>query len=151
MVEITIAPIDTEALLRQVGSPQAGAVVLFLGTTREFTRGRQTGSLDYECYPEMAQKKLTELEQQAQARWPLTGCAIVHRIGHLEIGEASVAVAVSTPHRQAAFEAGQWLIDTLKQIVPIWKKENWADGESQWVHPGLDVSQPASPAAGSGN
>ena len=89
-------PIDTEVLLRQVGSPQAGAVVLFLGTAREFTRGRQTASLDYECYPEMARKKLAELELEAKARWSLTGCAIVHRIGHLEIGEASVAVAVSS-------------------------------------------------------
>src|SRR4029077_10452287 len=97
----------------------------------------QTASLDYECYPEMARHKLAELESQARARWTIEGCAIVHRVGHLPIGEASVAVAVSTAHRQAAFEAGQWLIDTLKEVVPIWKKENWADGRSQWVHPGL--------------
>ncbi len=63
----------------------------------------------------------------------------MHRVGHVPLGEASVAVAVSTPHRQAAFEAGQWLIDTLKQVVPIWKKENWADGNSEWVHPGLSA------------
>jgi molybdopterin synthase catalytic subunit len=150
MVDITTQPIDTEVLLRQVGSPQAGAVVLFLGTAREFTRGRQTASLDYECYPEMARKKLAELELEAKARWSLTGCAIVHRIGHLEIGEASVAVAVSTAHRHAAFEAGQWLIDRLKAIVPIWKKENWADGDSQWVHPGLDALQAPSPWTGDG-
>ena len=146
MVEITNQPIDTQAVLRQVGSNEAGAVVLFLGTTREFTRGRQTAALDYECYPEMARKKLAELEQQARARWPLVECAIVHRVGHLEIGEASVAVAVSTAHRHAAFEAGEWLIDTLKQIVPIWKKETWADGETQWVHPGLDPALAAPPS-----
>ncbi len=146
MIDITAKPIDPDALVRQVGSPQAGAVVLFLGTTREFTDGRQTASLDYECYPEMARAKLAELEAEARTRWPLTGCAIVHRIGRLEIGEASVAVAVSTPHRQAAFEAGQWLIDTLKQIVPIWKKENWAEGGSEWVHPGLE-SPPVRPAS----
>jgi molybdopterin synthase catalytic subunit len=84
----------------------------------------------------MAQKKLAELEAEARQRWPLTGCAIVHRVGHVDLGAASVAIAVSSPHRQAAFAAGQWLIDTLKKVVPIWKKENWADGTSQWVHPG---------------
>ena len=85
----------------------------------------------------MAEKKLAELEAEARRRWPLVGCAIVHRLGRVELGEASVAVAVSTPHRQAAFEAGKWLIDTLKENVPIWKKENWADGTTEWVHPGL--------------
>jgi molybdopterin synthase catalytic subunit len=137
MVEITNEPIDTDALLQNVASNNAGAVVLFLGTTREFTDGRRTASLDYECYGEMARDQLAELEAEARRRWPLTGCAIVHRVGHLPIGEASVAVAVSTPHRQDAFSAGQWLIDSLKKVVPIWKKENWADGSSQWVHPGV--------------
>ena len=137
MIELTYEPIDTQQVLQCVASPKAGALVLFLGTTRRFTGRRQTESLDYECYPEMAEMKLDQLRQQAVQRWPLTGCAIVHRLGHLEIGEASVAVAVSAPHRRDAFEAGQWTIDTLKQMVPIWKKENWADGTSQWVHPGV--------------
>ena len=79
---------------------------------------------------------------KAGSMWPIVGCAIVHRLGHLELGAASVAVAVSTPHRQAAFEAGQWLIDTLKEIVPIWKKENWTDGTSGWIHPGLEAARP---------
>ena len=144
MVDIIQHAIDTESLMRLVGSPAAGAVVLFLGTTREFTAGRQTASLDYECYDEMAKAKLSELEAEARRRWPLVDCAIVHRVGHVPIGEASVAVAVSTPHRRAAFEAGQWLIDTLKASVPIWKKENWADGTSQWVHPGMDVPRTTS-------
>ena len=112
-------------------------MVLFLGTTREFTAGRQTESLDYESYGEMAASKLQELEEQARQQWALTEVTIVHRLGHLEIGEASVAIAVSAPHRKDAFTAGQWLIDTLKEIVPIWKKENWADGTSEWVHPGM--------------
>jgi molybdopterin synthase catalytic subunit len=85
----------------------------------------------------MAHKKLVELEDQARGRWPLSGCTIVHRLGRLELGEASIAIAVSSPHRQAAFEAGKWLIDTIKEVVPIWKRENWADGTSEWVHPGL--------------
>ena len=110
---------------------------MFLGTTRELTGERRTESLDYECYPEMAQKQMAELETEARRKWPIVECAIVHRLGHLGLGEASVAIAVSSPHRRDAFEAGQWLIDRLKEVVPIWKKENWADGTSEWVHPGL--------------
>ena len=116
--------------------------MLFLGTTRQVTDGRETDSLDYECYPEMAQKKLNELEQQARQRWPLLQCGIVHRLGHLGIGDVSVAVAVSSAHRQPAFEAGRWLIDTLKEVVPIWKRENWSDGSSEWVHPGISGENP---------
>jgi molybdopterin synthase catalytic subunit len=137
MIALTHEPIDPQQVLAEVQSALAGAVVLFLGTTREMTGERHTASLDYECYPEMAERKLEELEAEARRRWPLCACAIIHRLGHLGIGEASVAVAVSSPHRRDAFEAGQWLIDTLKQVVPIWKQENWADGTSEWVHPGL--------------
>ena len=137
MIELTTEPIDIAAMMAKVESAAAGAVVLFLGTARAVTAGRRTASLEYECYREMAEKKLAELEAEARRRWPLVGCAIVHRLGRVELGEASVAVAVSTPHRQAAFEAGIWLIDTLKENVPIWKKENWADGTTEWVHPGL--------------
>lgn len=142
MVEITYETIDTQQVLASVSSPAAGAVVLFLGTTREFTRGRQTSHLVYECYPEMARQKLTELAQIASERWQLTGCAIVHRLGRLELEEASVAVAVSSAHRQAAFDAGKWLIDTLKEEVPIWKQEHWADGQTEWVHPGVKSRTP---------
>lgn len=137
MVELTNSAIDPSAVLARVSSNLAGAVVLFLGTTREMTGERRTLSLDYECYPQMAEKKLAELEAEARSRWPLVECYIVHRLGHLELGEASIAIAVSSAHRQVAFEAGKWLIDTIKEVVPIWKKENWADGGSEWVHPGL--------------
>lgn len=136
MIALTHAPIDATALLAQVTSPLAGAVVLFLGTVRELTGDRRTTALNYECYPEMAEKKLAELEAEARRRWPLVACAIVHRLGRLELTEASVAVAVSSPHRADAFMAGQWLIDTLKETVPIWKQELWADGGTEWVHPG---------------
>ena len=138
MIQITRYPIDVAAVVDQVTSAEAGAVVLFLGTTREFTEGRQTESLDYECYGEMAEKKMAELEAQARERWPLVACVIVHRVGHVPLREASVAIAVSSAHRGEAFSAGQWLIDTLKQVVPIWKRENWADGTSEWVHPGME-------------
>jgi molybdopterin synthase catalytic subunit len=145
MVELTQTPIDTTALLARVGSTAAGAVVLFVGTTREFTAGRRTASLDYECFPEMARQKLAELEAEARERWPLVECAIVHRLGHVELGEASVAIAVSSAHRDAAFAAGKWLIDTLKVVVPIWKKENWADGTTEWVHPGFTPGREPEP------
>jgi molybdopterin synthase catalytic subunit len=138
MIRLTHEAIDSQELLDDVASPLAGAVVLFLGTTRELTAGRRTDWLDYECYPEMAQQKLAELEGEARQRWPLVECSIVHRLGRVEVGQASVAIAVSSAHRQAAFDAGQWLIDTLKEVVPIWKKENWSDGSSEWVHPGLN-------------
>jgi molybdopterin synthase catalytic subunit len=137
MISLTHEPIDCHRVLASVASNDAGAVVLFLGTTREFTRGRQTESLDYECYPEMAEKKLHELEREARRRWPIVECTVIHSLGHLPLGEASIAIAVSAPHRQDAFAAGQWLIDTIKEAVPIWKKENWADGTTEWVHPGL--------------
>jgi molybdopterin synthase catalytic subunit len=136
MIQLTNDIIDTNAILAAAAHPHAGAVVLFLGVTRQLTAGRETASLDYECYPEMATKKLAELEAEARSKWPLLECQIVHRLGHLEIGEASIAIAVSSPHRRAAFAAGEWLIDTIKQVVPIWKQENWQDGSSEWVHPG---------------
>lgn len=138
MIELTNHPIDTTKILAAAAHPHAGAVVLFLGVTRQLTAGRETASLDYECYPEMATKKLAELEAEARNRWPLLNCVIVHRLGHLEISEASIAIAVSSSHRKAAFEAGQWLIDTIKEVVPIWKQENWRDGSSEWVHPGVE-------------
>lgn len=135
MARLTYDPIDYHALTEAVRTAQAGAVVLFLGTVRELTDGRRTVALDYEAYPEMALRKMEALVVEARRRWPLTGVEVVHRLGHLELGEISVAVAVSAPHRQQAFEAGRFLIDELKAVVPIWKKENWADGQTEWVHP----------------
>ncbi|HUT91662.1 MAG TPA: molybdenum cofactor biosynthesis protein MoaE [Thermoguttaceae bacterium] len=139
MIQLTDKPIDAAAAVEAVRSPAAGAVVLFLGTARERTGQRRTRSLDYEAYPQMARAKLAELEEEARRRWPLVECALIHRLGHLAIGEVSVAIAVSSAHREPAFEAGKWLIDRIKQVVPIWKKENWADGTSDWVHPGIET------------
>lgn len=136
MVSLTTDPIDPQHVLDQVASTQTGAVVLFLGTTREWTNGRRTLWLDYEGHHELALNKLGELEAEARRRWPVAECAIVHRVGRVDLGQASVAVAVSCPHRRAAFEAGQWLIDTLKEVVPIWKQENGEQGATEWVHPG---------------
>ena len=135
MIRLTDQPIDAAAAVDGVRSPNAGAIVLFLGTVRGATDGRETASLDYECYREMAEKELAGLESQARQRWRLEACSIVHRLGHMDVGEASIAIAVSSAHRREAFEAGQWLIDRVKEAVPIWKKENYADGTSDWVHP----------------
>ena len=145
MIRITDQAIDVDEVLCCVRSHQAGAVVLFLGTTREFTRGRHSVSLDYECYPEMAEAELQKLESEARRRWTLVEVGIVHRVGHLELGEISVVIAVSSAHREAAFQAGQWLIDTIKQVVPIWKKENYADGTAQWVHAGAEREDSSPP------
>ncbi len=134
MIAITEKAIDTNEVLRSVGSGQAGASVLFVGCTRQFTLGKETVELNYECYHEMAVKKLTELRSLAEKQWPIVRCSIVHRIGRVPIGEASVAVAVSTPHRAASFEAAEWLIDTLKKEVPVWKQESFADGQNEWIH-----------------
>ena len=134
MVLLTNDPIDYTALTERVRSPAAGAVVLFLGTVREMTAGRQTVALDYEAYPEMARTKMAELEINARHQWPVIAVEMIHRLGHLELGEISVAIAVSCPHRQQAFEAGKFLIDEFKNVVPIWKKENWSDGSTEWVH-----------------
>ncbi len=138
MIELTRDPIDYTALTERVRSSQSGAVVLFLGTVREMTAGRRTVALDYEAFPEMAEAKMAELIAAAKEKWPIDKAGIVHRLGHLELGDISVAVAVSCPHRNQAFEAGRFLIDELKVLVPIWKKENWSDGSTEWVHPGME-------------
>src|SRR6202140_2010657 len=126
MIRLTRDPIDHHALTEQVRRAHCGAVVTFLGTVRDLTDGKVTAALDYEAYPGMAEKKLAEIEQDTRSRWPVGEIALVHRLGHLEVGEVSVAVAVSCPHRADAFEACRHVIDRLKEIVPIWKKEHWA-------------------------
>jgi len=138
MIRLTNAEIDYQTVTEQVRRKDCGAVVLFLGTVREMTEGRRTAALDYEAYAGMAEKKLAEIEEETRARWPVGDIALVHRLGRLELGEASVVVAVSCPHRAQAFEAGRYAIDRLKEVVPIWKKENWADGSTEWVHPGTE-------------
>ncbi len=135
MIQLTHSPIDAESLVRSAQSPAAGAVLLFLGCSRQHTGGRETTELTYDAYEEMAVKELAALENRARERWNLVDCVIVHRLGLVPLGEASVAIVVASPHRKAAFEAGEWLIDTLKESVPIWKQEHWSDGSREWVHP----------------
>jgi len=127
--------IDTHQLLNTITRPEDGAVVTFDGIVRNHSRGRPTLFLEYEAYESMAFKQMEELAAQARSQFPVRDIVIVHRLGHLEIGETSVFIAVAAAHRAAAFDACRWLIDTLKRVVPIWKKEFfvdgavWADGE----------------------
>jgi molybdopterin synthase catalytic subunit len=135
MIQLTDQPIDYTQFTERVRSPLAGAVVLFLGTVRELTGEERTVYLDYEAYPPMAEKKLREIEEAVRQRWPIQEIALVHRLGRLLVGEISVAVVVSTPHRADAFEAARYAMDTIKELVPIWKKDNPPEGSAHWVHP----------------
>ena len=139
MIEITYEALDPEAITDRVRSRSAGAVITFLGTTRDATADRDVLYLEYEAYEPMAEKKLTEVAEEMMDRWPLTGVAISHRLGRLEITDISLVVAVSSQHREHAFEAGQYGVDRLKQIVPIWKKEYFRGGEV-WVESPEDVA-----------
>jgi molybdopterin synthase catalytic subunit len=140
MIELTVSPIDVTPLLAAAQQPAAGAVVLFLGITRQFTGDNETAELAYEAYQDMAEKELAKLEAMARERWPLTECLIVHRLGVVPLTEASVAIVVSSPHRHDAFDAGRWLIDALKESAPIWKQERWTNGDAEWVHPPMSAS-----------
>ncbi len=135
MIQLTKNKINHTEITESVRSHNAGAVILFLGTVREMTEGKRTLALDYDAYSEMAEVKLTELEKLAFEQWKITKVTIVHRLGHLDLGDISVAVAVSSPHRGDSFEAGRFIIDRLKETVPIWKKEHWEDGSTEWIHP----------------
>lgn len=130
--QITTHPIVPEVILQKVIRPEAGAAVLFVGTVREFTKGRRTLHLEYEAYQTLAIKQLQRIGEEVSRRWEDTTTAITHRIGWLEISEAAVVIAVSSPHRKAAYEANEYAIERIKEIVPIWKKEFWEDG-SQWI------------------
>jgi molybdopterin synthase catalytic subunit len=129
MVRLTREPIDLVAL--QGATPDDGAVCLFVGAVRNRNRGRTVVRLEYEAYEEMALPLMEEIAAEARRRWPVTGVRVVHRLGSLAVGDPSVAVAVTSPHRDEAFAACRYVIDTLKATVPIWKKEFYADGE-EW-------------------
>ncbi|HEX6971600.1 MAG TPA: molybdopterin converting factor subunit 1 [Limnochordia bacterium] len=125
-------PLDIQAIAPLVQHSGAGAVVYFVGTAREWTDGRRTLRLIYDAYPEMAKREMARIESEIAERWPEARLAIHHRIGPVEIGEASVIVAVSAPRRDVAYAASRYALERLKRIVPIWKKETWEDGET-WV------------------
>lgn len=129
MIELTHAPLDPDVLSRAVLRPSDGGLVVFSGVVRNHSDGLEVRYLEYEAYREMALPKLEQVAQEVAERWPMAKVAMAHRLGRMEIGETSVIVAASAPHRAEAFEAGRYAIDRLKEIVPIWKKEHFADGE----------------------
>lgn len=132
LFEIIKEPISIEDVSNKVFRPEAGAVTTFTGIVREFTKGKRTLYLEYDAYVPMAEKKLAQIGSEIQERWRDAIVAITHRIGRLEISDIAVVIAVSTPHRRDAYEANEFAIERIKQIVPIWKKEHWEDGE-KWI------------------
>lgn len=141
---ITREPIDTTALLSSCPSPSDGAVLLFVGVVRDRNEGREVGHLEYEAFAPMAERVLAQIVEEARAQWEVGTMAVEHRIGKLEIGEASVAIAVAAPHRDAAYAASRYVIEELKKRVPIWKREGYLDGEREW----LAGNSPTPPAGG---
>ncbi|MDQ0162992.1 molybdenum cofactor biosynthesis protein MoaE [Aeribacillus alveayuensis] len=132
MFAIVKEPIDVTSVIKAVTNRNAGAIVTFIGTVRELTKGKKTLYLQYEAYESMAKKKLEQIGSEIISRFPEAKVAIVHRIGRLEISDVAVAIAVSTPHRADAYEANRYAIERIKEMVPIWKKEHWEDGET-WI------------------
>ena len=141
---ITSHPIDAAALLAEVTTPADGAVLLFWGVVRNQNDGREVNGLEYEAYAEMAEAKLREIVGEAAERWRVGEIAVVHRIGKLNVGEASVGIAVAAPHRGEVYEASRYVIEELKRRVPIWKREHYLDGPSAWL--GGTVPAPEVPA-----
>ncbi|HEY4600517.1 MAG TPA: molybdenum cofactor biosynthesis protein MoaE [Cerasibacillus sp.] len=130
--EIVTEPIDVQPYIDYVLHPHQGAVTVFTGHVREWTHGVRTLYLSYEAYVPMAEKKMAEIGAEMEKKWPGIKVAIVHRIGELHISDIAVLIAVSSPHRKAAYEANEYAIDRIKEVVPIWKKEIWETGE-QWI------------------
>lgn len=130
--EISKEPINVQSVIDKVVDRNAGAITTFIGTVREITKGKKTLYLIYEAYESMAVKKLEQIGEEIKERWPGAKVAITHRVGRLDISDIAVVIAVSTPHRPAAYEANRYAIEKIKEIVPIWKKEHWEDGE-QWI------------------
>ncbi|WP_048827310.1 molybdenum cofactor biosynthesis protein MoaE [Bacillus sp. B-jedd] len=142
MFEIAKEPIDIQSVIDKVVQREAGAITTFIGTVRELTKGKKTLYLIYEAYEAMAVKKLEQIGREIEERWAGSKVAISHRVGKLDITDIAVVIAVSTPHRADAYEANRYAIERIKEIVPIWKKEHWEDGE-EWVGNQLEtVSYP---------
>jgi molybdopterin synthase catalytic subunit len=148
---VTRDPIDAAALLESVPGASDGAVLLFLGVVRDHNQGRAVSALEYEAYDAMAAAELERIVAEARERWAVGDIAAVHRVGALEVGEASVAIAVASPHREEAYAASRYVIEELKRRLPVWKREGYVDGERAWV-PGHDPAAVAGegPEAGDG-
>ncbi|WP_141994762.1 molybdenum cofactor biosynthesis protein MoaE [Bacillus sp. B4EP4a] len=133
-------PISVKEVTKQVSRREAGAITTFIGTVREFSKGKKTLFLEYQAYESMAVKMLSQIGDEIKKKWPDTRVAITHRVGKLDITEIAVVIAVSSPHRKTAYVANEYAIERIKQIVPIWKKEFWEDG-TMWVGDQLETTE----------
>ena len=132
LFEVTEKPINVQEVIDKVVRREAGAVTTFIGTVREFTKEKRTLYLEYQAYKSMAVKMLEKIGTEIRGKWPEAKTAITHRTGRLDISDIAVVIAVSTPHRKYAYDANEYAIERIKQIVPIWKKEHWGDGD-MWI------------------
>ena len=133
LIEITSQSITEQAVIDRVRKSTHGAIVTFVGIVRDNSNGKRVLFLEYETYGEMAKKKLEEIGTEIQSRWGISDIDIIHRVGRIELGNTVVVIAVGSAHRLKAFQACQYAIDRLKEIVPIWKKEFYEDGSSTWI------------------
>lgn len=147
---VTADVIDPTAVLGRVGSDEDGATILFLGVVRDHADGRAVSGMRYDAYVEMAQPVLQSVAEEAAERLGTDRVAVVHRVGELEIGDISVAIAVSSPHRAESFDASRYVIEEIKKRLPVWKKEHYLDGSEAWVEGTVPPGTAARRGAGAG-
>jgi molybdopterin synthase catalytic subunit len=150
LFEIVETPISVENVINKVSRRDSGAITTFIGTVREFTKGKKTIYLEYQAYLSMAVKMLAQINEEIKTKWPDAKTAISHRVGRLDITDIAVVIAVSSPHRKEAYQANEYAMERLKQIVPIWKKEFWEDG-TMWVGDPLEITSYPEGKPGRGN
>jgi molybdopterin synthase catalytic subunit len=146
LIRVTDQPLDTAEAVAAVASPAAGAINVFLGVVRDNNLGRSVSHLVYDAYPAMAEKVMRQIAQEAIDRFGLIDCAVLHRTGPLQVGEASLLITVSCGHRAESFEGGHWLVNEIKKRVPVWKKEVWSDGEA-WIEGPESLGMQQAPAS----
>ena len=140
--QLTDRPIEAGALLAACTTVHDGAALLFVGTVRHSNEGREVGHLEYSAFAPMAERVMREIAEEAAERWETGDIAVVHRVGRLELGETSVAIAVASPHRDAAYQASRYVIEELKRRVPVWKKEGYLDGKQEWLRGNSPAEEP---------
>ncbi len=145
LIRVTPDVLSADEAIAAVQTRASGAVNVFLGVVRDNNLGRNVGYLEYDAYPEMAERVMRDLAEEARTRFGLEDCAVLHRTGRLEIGETSLVVAVACGHRAESFEAGHWLVNEIKKKVPVWKKEVWEDGEA-WIEGPESLGMQQAPA-----
>jgi molybdopterin synthase catalytic subunit len=145
LIRVTADVLTAQDAIAAVETPAAGAINVFLGVVRDNNLGRNVGHLEYDAYPEMAERVMRQLAEEAKTKFRLEDCAVLHRTGRLEIGEPRLVVAIASGHRAESFEAGHWLVNEIKKKVPVWKKEVWDDGEA-WIEGPESLGMQQAPA-----